>query len=97
MISDAASDVRLRSIQDIRQSKHEIGAREALVQGLISNPPRIPEFLLWDDKGLALFDIFVQTPTYYPFHSEIEIFQQYASEIVNNIPSGSAVIELGCG
>lgn len=96
-MSDSASPPQLRGIHDIRQSRHEVGAREALVQGLISSPPRIPEFLLWDDKGLALFDLFVQTPTYYPFHSEIEIFQQYASEIVKGIPSGSVVIELGCG
>jgi uncharacterized SAM-dependent methyltransferase len=84
-------------IFDIRQDIDYLGVPEDIINGLSSDPPSLPSFLLWDDKGLELFDRFSQTASYYPFHSEIEILNRCASEIAGNVPPGGALIELGCG
>jgi len=84
-------------ILDIRQDIDYLRLPEQIINGLSSKPPFLPSFLLWNDKGLELFDRFSQIFSYYLFHSEIEILNRYASEISANVPHGDALIELGCG
>lgn len=85
-------------IYDIRQDTSEcVDLRREIIKGLWSQPRSLPSLLLWDDNGQDLFDRFSQTPTYYPFHSEIEILDRSASEIAESLPESSALIELGCG
>ncbi|KAK2758726.1 hypothetical protein FQN54_003416 [Arachnomyces sp. PD_36] len=85
-------------IYDIRQDSSPcIDLRGEIIKGLKSQPKTLPGLLLWDDNGQQLFDVFSQTPTYYPFHSEVEILDHRASEIAGSVPEGSALIELGCG
>lgn len=85
-------------IYDVRQETSEcVDLRREIIKGLKSQHRSLPALLLWDDNGQELFDRFSQTPTYYPFHSEIEILDQCASEIAKSVPESSALIELGCG
>lgn len=85
-------------IYDIRQDTSEcVDLRREIIEGLNSQPRSLPSLLLWDDNGQKLFDRFSQTPTYYPFHSEIEILDRCAPDIAESIPGSSALIELGCG
>jgi uncharacterized SAM-dependent methyltransferase len=84
-------------ILDIRQ---DIGCgrlSQDIINGISSEPASLPSILLWNEKGLELFDRFSQTLSYYPYHSEIEILKRCASEIASSMPSGSAIVELGCG
>lgn len=97
MLSPILTDAGDHTVFDIRQDVDYIGVPETIINGLSSDPPSLPSFLLWDDKGLELFDRFSQTPSYYPFHVEIDILNRCASEIAGSVPHGGAVIELGCG
>ncbi|KAJ1642148.1 hypothetical protein LPJ64_005974 [Coemansia asiatica] len=74
----------------------------------LTKPKRIPEdgtslnrslplVLLYDNKGLELFDRITYLPEYYLTDCEIEVLKSNIREIVAEIPDGSDVIELGCG
>ncbi|KAJ2723435.1 hypothetical protein GGI07_002637 [Coemansia sp. Benny D115] len=78
-----------------------------IIQGL-SKPSLLPEdgktlhrslptVLLYDNKGLELFDRITYLPEYYLTDCEIQVLQNNTSEIVAEIPDNSDVIELGCG
>ncbi|KAI3317692.1 histidine-specific methyltransferase [Xylariaceae sp. AK1471] len=84
-------------IFDIRQSCNSLDLKEDIITGLQSKPPTLPSLLLWNDRGQMLFDQFSQTPSYYPFHSEIEVLNQYGSHIGGCIPTDGVLLELGCG
>ena len=34
---------------------------------------------------------------YYPYKTEIQMLQLHASDIINQVPKGAKVVELGCG
>ncbi|KAJ2699498.1 hypothetical protein FB645_005316 [Coemansia sp. IMI 203386] len=57
----------------------------------------LPLVLLYDNKGLELFDRITYLPEYYLTNCEIEVLQSNIREIAAEIPDGSDVIELGCG
>ena len=84
-------------IFDIRQDYGSHYLREEIAKGLGALTPTLPSLLLWDDHGQRLFDRFSQTPSYYPFHGEIEVLSRYGSEIGGNEPAEGALLELGCG
>ncbi|KAJ1943827.1 hypothetical protein GGF37_002475 [Kickxella alabastrina] len=57
----------------------------------------LPTVLLYDDKGLNLFDRITYVPEYYLAECEIDVLKTSTREIVGEIPNDSDVIELGCG
>ncbi|KAG2420427.1 hypothetical protein HFD88_000039 [Aspergillus terreus] len=85
------------SIYDIRRENGSIGLREEIASGLSSKTPSVPSLLLWDEKGLKLFDAFARDDAYYLRDKELEILQDNLLEITATIPSGSILMELGCG
>ncbi|KAI0478120.1 histidine-specific methyltransferase [Xylaria cf. heliscus] len=84
-------------ILDIRQGQSSFDLGEEIVNGMTCQPRSLPSLLLWDDKGLEHFNQLTQTPTYYPFHAEIEILRKYGSSIGSRIPANGMLLELGCG
>ncbi|KAH8550613.1 hypothetical protein BGW37DRAFT_497697 [Umbelopsis sp. PMI_123] len=72
---------------------------ESIISGLDQpfNNKKIPTLVLYDSRGLQLFDQITYLPEYYLTNAEIDILQRKCSEIVANIPDGSALIELGAG
>ncbi|RMJ26304.1 Pfam:DUF2260 [Aspergillus sp. HF37] len=84
-------------IYDIRHDTKSTGLQQEVIQGLSADPLSLPSLLLWDDRGQELFDSFSQTPSYYPFHSELEIINKRSADIARSVPDKSALIELGCG
>lgn len=57
----------------------------------------INTLVLYDDRGLQLFDQITYVPEYYLTEAEIDILKSKSEEIVECIPDGSAIIELGSG
>lgn len=63
----------------------------------------MPTMLLYDEKGLRLYDdITTAAPEYYLFSAEEEILKKYADEIVRTMhskgtSSDEVVLELGAG
>lgn len=73
----------------------------------LSRPPgqkRIPTILLYDERGLKLYDdLTTEAPEYYLFPAEEEILKNKADDIVrmmhgeSQISSDEVVVELGAG
>ncbi|KAK6860297.1 N-methyltransferase [Apiospora arundinis] len=91
------SEYELPRIIDIRQGPDHLDLKEEIVRGLELQPPMLPELLLWSDRGQSLFDRYSLGPSYYPFHSELEILSKYGHEVEIRMPANGAILELGCG
>lgn len=57
----------------------------------------IPTFVLYDKKGLQLFDAITYLDEYYLTGAEIDILKRKADEVVSRLKDGSVIIELGAG
>ena len=97
-------------IIDIRgSSKHSVtneNLKQIVHEGLVTKSfpfhdtllRTIPTLVLYDDKGLEIFDKITYSEDYYLTNCEIDILKIYSEEFVQKyIENGSAVIELGCG
>ncbi|KAF7173368.1 hypothetical protein CNMCM5623_005609 [Aspergillus felis] len=84
-------------LRDIQQPRDGTSLFEQILLDLSATPLKLPSLLLWDDDGLDLFDVLTQSPSYYLHDKEMEILGRYAHEMADRIPSGSVLIELGCG
>lgn len=62
------------------------------------NHKSIPTYILYDKKGLQLFDQITQlNDEYYLTGAELDILMQRSDEIVNRLQNGSVIFELGAG
>ncbi|KAI1639882.1 C-type lectin protein [Biscogniauxia mediterranea] len=86
-------------IIDIRQATVESNLKEE-IRNLFhpqDGPRRLPTLLLYDEKGLQLFEEITYLEEYYLTNHEIQLLKLYATKIAEAIPSGSLVVELGSG
>ena len=87
------------SITDIRQGGADICLLHEIRQKL--NPGKgerkLPTMLLYDEKGLQLFEEITYLEEYYLTNAEIETLNTHAEAIARLIEPGSQVIELGSG
>ncbi|KAL9622589.1 MAG: hypothetical protein Q9160_003086 [Pyrenula sp. 1 TL-2023] len=60
-------------------------------------PRRLPTLLLYDELGLRLFEDITYLKEYYPTNAEIEVLQTHCDKIVEYIPEGAQLVELGSG
>jgi len=86
-------------IIDIRHAAVEINLKtEVLSQFHATDGPRtLPTLLLYDERGLQLFEKITYLEEYYLTNDEIAVLQVFAADIVKNVPSGAMIIELGSG
>ncbi|KAH9997470.1 histidine-specific methyltransferase [Xylariaceae sp. FL0662B] len=68
-----------------------------IVDGLKSERKESPQLLLWNDRGLSLFDAVLESPDYYPATREWSLLHNCVHKISSAISSGNRVIELGAG
>ncbi|GIJ83252.1 hypothetical protein Asppvi_002071 [Aspergillus pseudoviridinutans] len=85
-------------VYDIRrQQGGSIDLQSMIRAGIASTPKSLPSLLLWDEEGLRRFDKFADSGLYYLRNKELEILQKRGLEIAAVVPTGSVLIELGCG
>ncbi|KAI0111967.1 C-type lectin protein [Daldinia grandis] len=86
-------------ITDIRQTAVEINLKEEIHKLLRpqEGPRKLPTLLLYDEKGLQLFEEITYLEEYYLTNYEIQVLRRSATAIAKSIPSGSLVLELGSG
>jgi len=60
-------------------------------------PRKLPTMLLYDEKGLQLFEQITYLEEYYLTNSEIQLLRRNASNIAKSIANNSMFIELGSG
>lgn len=87
-------------IFDIRQTKAELRLQSDILDILTSGERtrmQIPFELLYDEKGLRLFENITRLEDYYPYHTELEIIKMNADRIACGFQEGSIIVELGSG
>lgn len=87
-------------IVDIRQGDLGSSLANDIHSGL--NPPdgtrrSLPTMLLYDTKGLKLFEEITYVGEYYLTDAEIDVLENHAKEIVGRIPDNAQLLELGSG
>jgi uncharacterized SAM-dependent methyltransferase len=78
-----------------------------IIRGLMApmNEKTLPTMILYDERGLRLYDIItIKAPEYYLFGAEEQILQDYANHIVDvmhqrtgGVVLGEVMLELGAG
>lgn len=111
MLSSAkgTGEIHILDIRHIGDSNTSASASIAdeIARGLGApfNLKTLPTILLYDERGLRLYDkITTDAPEYYPFGAEEEILREHAYDIVQlmhsrtgGIVRGEVVVELGAG
>lgn len=59
--------------------------------------PTMPDELLYDDKGLAIWADIIFTREFYQTRDEILLFELNSPEIAAHIPDGAIMVDLGAG
>ncbi|MDB5592702.1 L-histidine N(alpha)-methyltransferase [Enterovirga sp.] len=68
-----------------------------VVEGLGYPQKTIPAKYFYDLEGSRLFDEITRLPEYYPTRTELSILRRYGTEVMAEVPAGSAVVEFGAG
>ncbi|KAL1919392.1 uncharacterized protein VTP21DRAFT_2085 [Calcarisporiella thermophila] len=95
-----SGDPRIKpyDIIDIRSAEfHQFELVTEVFKGLQQEPKTIPTLVLYDDRGLQLFDEITYLEEYYLTNAEINVLENYVDEIQQYVKDGSALIELGAG
>ncbi len=88
------------TILDIRQEKVEVSLQSTIHNMLKvgeSTPMRLPFELLYNAKGLHIFEEITYLEDYYPTNNELEILEKSADQLAQNLLEGSIIVELGSG
>ena len=88
------------SILDIRSGLLDTDMVDAIKTMLRPGEGQIkslPTLLLYDERGLQLFEDITYLEDYYLTRAEIEVLQTHAEDIVKSVSPGSLVVELGSG
>ncbi|TPX65133.1 hypothetical protein SpCBS45565_g05383 [Spizellomyces sp. 'palustris'] len=91
--SNTGSNLQSSIIQSL--SNKNVVFRHKGVDTLVRS---IPTMVLYDDKGLEIFDQITYVEDYYLTEAEIDVLRSHAEECVSKIvQDGSVFVELGCG
>ncbi|OHF02201.1 hypothetical protein CORC01_02481 [Colletotrichum orchidophilum] len=84
-------------IIDIRRVAVETNLKDDIISmwNPTNGPRRLPTLLLYNERGLQLFEDITYLDEYYLTNNEIEVLEKYSKEIAQNISPESMVIELG--
>ncbi|MCJ1390687.1 hypothetical protein MMC18_003548 [Xylographa bjoerkii] len=99
-MSPSTGDRGHASIIDIRRNEIHFSILDDMQQQLrpaIGEEKKMPTLLLYDEKGLNLFEEITYLEEYYLTNAEIEVLSCYADHIADRIVDGSQLIELGSG
>ncbi|KAM0279842.1 hypothetical protein ACHAQH_004393 [Verticillium albo-atrum] len=86
-------------IIDVRRAAVEVNLKDDILSmwSPEEGPRKLPTLLLYNEKGLQLFEDITYLEEYYLTNNEIEALTRYSKQIAEMIPSDSMVIELGSG
>ncbi|KAL1952942.1 hypothetical protein VTO42DRAFT_3926 [Malbranchea cinnamomea] len=99
MVVYSSSDTNV-PIVDIRLNDMKDTLASGIYQGLAAEngkPISLPTQLLYDTRGLRLFEDITYVEEYYLTNAEIEALNTHAAEIVERIPDNAQLVELGSG
>jgi len=70
---------------------------DAVRAGLTSAPKYLPCRFFYDEVGSRLFERICELPEYYLTRAEDEILERHARDLVDLVPAGAEIVELGSG
>lgn len=98
---DLTNGERNVEIIDIRVNKSELtnSLKDDILAGLQNGMGQktLPTLLLYDERGLKIFEEITYSDEYYLTNTEISILEQYAENMAERIEDGGIVVELGSG
>jgi uncharacterized SAM-dependent methyltransferase len=100
MSPSALYNIDTVDIVDIHQDNINFSLADYLSNSLNpadGKPPSFPTLLLYDTKGLKLFEKVTYLDEYYLTNAEIEVLTTHAKRIVERIPENAQLVELGSG
>ncbi|OAQ96187.1 hypothetical protein LLEC1_02264 [Akanthomyces lecanii] len=59
--------------------------------------PTLPDELLYDDKGILIWNQIISIPEFYQTHDEIALFDLNSAEIISHVTKNVTIIDLGSG
>lgn len=95
MSPTAVTNVDTVDIVDIHQNDMAFSLVDDLHKNLKMRS--FPTLLLYDAKGLKLFEKITYLDEYYPTNAEIDVLKTHAKAIVERIPENAQLVELGSG
>ena len=87
-------------IIDIRSDATGIEIKQEIIRGLHpknGDKRTLPTLLLYDERGLRLFEDITYLEQYYLTNQEISLLQNYADCLAERIPQNALLVELGSG
>lgn len=90
----------MAGIIDIRSDAEGIELKQLIMDGLkveAGTEKTLPTLLLYDNKGLKLFEQITYLDQYYLTGDEIAVLELHADRMAERIPNNSMVVELGSG
>jgi hypothetical protein len=88
-------------IVDIRGASDEATVKktmlEVLAGGQDGRPRKMPTMLLYDERGLQLFEAITHLDEYYLTNREINVLEKNAADMAAKIAPGTLLVELGSG
>jgi len=82
---------------EIRGEQPPLTLCRAVTDGLAKPQKELATQFLYDHRGSELFELITELPEYYPTRTERGILEARASEIVEAVGYGAAMIEFGSG
>ncbi len=85
---------------DIRGGELQTSLLDEINRGLrpqLGVGKQLPTMLLYDAKGLKLFEDITYLDEYYLTNAEIEVLESYSDQIARLVPQGALMVELGSG
>lgn len=95
MSPTAIANVDTVDIVDIHQNDMAFSLVDELNKSLEKRS--FPTLLLYDAKGLKLFEKITYLDDYYPTNAEIDVLERHTKSIVERIPENAQLVELGSG
>lgn len=95
-----AKEPQRLNIIDIRRDKNQLSLYDDIIKGLEAKEgteKTLPTMLLYDKRGLQLFENITYLDEYYLTNAEIEVLESHAADIARHIRPGSLIVELGSG
>lgn len=100
MSPTALRNVDAVEIVDIHQDDIKFSLVDELYTSLNpaeDKPRSFPTLLLYDTRGLKIFEKITYLDEYYLTNAEIEVLTTHARRIVERIPENAQLVELGSG
>ena len=86
-------------ITSLLRESPRLHLKQEIRNALLRESKEIPSVLLWDDKGLALFERLRESApdAYYPSRKETDLLSRSTTDVAANLVDGTTLLELGSG